>query len=360
MPRRAAVHRLPMSGPSDTSAIEALFAAGALAPRDIVAILGKTEGNGCVNDFTRGYAVQCLRAALSRHVLPGEIDRIPMVMSGGTEGGLSPHWIVLSATEGPGSAIGPALALASDVTRPLCPSEIGRGAQVALVRDAVRTAMARAGIAGPGDVHFVQIKCPLLTSERIAQVAGDVATSDTLKSMGLSRAAAALGVAEALGETGPVPEAAIGTDLSLWSSRASASAGIEVMSCEIVVLGLSAEWSGDLAIAHAVMRDAIDAPALAAILPGAAPAAGAGPGTGGLVAVLAKAEASSGGAIRGSRHTMRDDSDISATRHARGFVGGVLAGLTGLTELFVSGGAEHQGPDGGGPVAIIYRKDIDP
>ena len=63
------------------------------------------------------------------------------------------------------------------------------------------------------------------------------------------------------------------------------------------------------------------------------------------------------GTIRASRHTMLDDSDISSTRHARGFVGGVLAGLTGLTELFVSGGAEHQGPDGGGPVSIIYRKD---
>ncbi|MGU3662443.1 ring-opening amidohydrolase, partial [Methylobacterium fujisawaense] len=27
----------------------------------------------------------------------------------------------------------------------------------------------------------------------------------------------------------------------------------------------------------------------------------------------------------------------------------------GRTDLFVSGGAEHQGPDGGGPVAVIAR-----
>ena len=38
---------------------------------------------------------------------------------------------------------------------------------------------------------------------------------------------------------------------------------------------------------------------------------------------------------------------------AAGFVGGVLAGLLGRTDLFVSGGAEHQGPNGGGPVALI-------
>ena len=53
---------------------------------------------------------------------------------------------------------------------------------------------------------------------------------------------------------------------------------------------------------------------------------------------------------------MLTDSDLSSTRHARAFAGGALAGLTGLTELFVSGGAEHQGPDGGGPVAIIATR----
>ena len=53
---------------------------------------------------------------------------------------------------------------------------------------------------------------------------------------------------------------------------------------------------------------------------------------------------------------MLDDSDISATRHARAFVCGALAGLIGHAEIYVSGGAEHQGPDGGGPVALIVRR----
>lgn len=357
MPRKAHVHRLPMSGPSDVSGIEALVTSGALGPDTIVAILGKTEGNGCVNDFTRGYAVQSLRAALSRHLPPDRIDAIPMVMSGGTEGGLSPHWIVLAVDETGDPTDTPSLAIASAITRALGPSEIGRVAQVTLVRDAVLAAMASAGITRPEDVHFVQIKCPLLTSERIADVGGDVATRDTLKSMGLSRGASALGVAQALGEVGDVTDPMIGSDWSLWSSRASASSGIELMSCEIVVMGQSAEWSGDLAIDHAVMRDAIDAPSVAGILHAIAPGIPIQSHADRLVAVLAKAEASTCGTIRGSRHTMLDDSDISSTRHARGFVGGVLAGLTGLTELFVSGGAEHTGPDGGGPVCMIYRKE---
>ena len=50
---------------------------------------------------------------------------------------------------------------------------------------------------------------------------------------------------------------------------------------------------------------------------------------------------------------MVDDSDIDATRHARAVVGGVVAAAVGMTDLFISGGAEHRGPDDGGPVAVI-------
>jgi len=78
-----------------------------------------------------------------------------------------------------------------------------------------------------------------------------------------------------------------------------------------------------------------------------------------LTAVLAKAEASHDGKLRGHRHTMLDDSDISSTRHARAFVCGALAGLVGHAEIYVSGGAEHQGPDGGGPVALIVDRNVD-
>ncbi len=127
---------------------------------------------------------------------------------------------------------------------------------------------------------------------------------------------------------------------------------------EIVVLGNSSAWDSEDAISHRVMRDGIDLPAVVAALRdlGLAvdgqldPAAAAQ-----VTAVLAKAEPSRSGGIRGARHIMWDDSDIHATRHARALVGGVLAGVIGRTELFVSGGAEHQGPDGGGPVAVIAR-----
>ena len=74
-----------------------------------------------------------------------------------------------------------------------------------------------------------------------------------------------------------------------------------------------------------------------------------------IIHVLAKADPSPDGMLRGWRHIMLDDTDISATRHARAAVGGVIAGITGCPAAFVSGGAEHQGAPGGGPVAVILR-----
>ena len=152
----------------------------------------------------------------------------------------------------------------------------------------------------------------------------------------------------------------IGANWELWSGRTSSSAGIELLGHEIVVLGMSPAWSGPLAIDHAVMADAIDVePVRAALARLGLLASGqlAETDRERLVAMLAKAEASHDGRLRGHRHAMLDDSDIAGTRHARAFVCGALAGLVGHAEIYVSGGAEHQGPDGGGPVALIVHRD---
>src|SRR5271169_848284 len=131
------------------------------------------------------------------------------------------------------------------------------------------------------------------------------------------------------------------------------------MHSEIIVLGNAAGWAGDQVIAHDVMADAIDLPALGRVLRALGLAENGQLDTGAaarVTAVLAKAEAGCSGSIRGARHIMNDDSDIHSSRHARALVGGVLSGMIGRTDLFVSGGAEHQGPDGGGPIALIARR----
>src|SRR6185295_572774 len=196
----AKVHRISAAAPNDVSGIESAIASGRIDPKGIVAILGKTEGNGNVNDFTRGYATLALTLMLEKHLGTKARD-VCLVMSGGTEGAMAPHWTVFERAEE--TSTGPGLAIGRAHTAALQPEEIGRRTQVALVGQGVRAAMADARITDPADVHFVQIKCPLLTAQRIAEAEArgqSVATRDTLKSMGLSRAASSLGVAVALGE----------------------------------------------------------------------------------------------------------------------------------------------------------------
>ena len=363
MSHEARIHRISAAAPDDISGIDKAIAAGRLDPAGIVGIFGKTEGNGCVNDFTRGYATQTLGILLRRYLPDDEARAVCLVMSGGTEGGMAPHWTVFERIEVE-DARGPALAIGRAHTADLPPEGLGRLAQVHAVAEGVARALVDAGIEDLADVHFVQVKCPLLTASRTAEAQGrgeTVATTDTLKSMGMSRAASALGVGAALGEIDlqMLSDSDIVTRRDLWSGRASCSAGIELGGHEIIVLGMSPRWGGPLAIDHAVMRDAIDIePVRAALARLGLPTVGQleAAQQQRVIAVLAKAEASTDGRLRGFRHTMLDDSDIASTRHARAFVCGALAGLIGHAELYISGGAEHQGPDGGGPVAVIAAR----
>jgi cyanuric acid amidohydrolase len=366
--RRAFVHRISANAPDDVSGLEDRMRDGAIDANAIVAVFGKTEGNGLVNDFSRGFATRALQDVLRAHREDADAEEPCIVMSGGTEGALAPHFLVFEARDSDEPDAPGALAIGRARTPSLPHEHLGRLAQVDAVATGVRAAIDDAGIEAADEVHFVQIKCPLLTADRVAAADArglPTATRDTLKSMSLSRAASALGVAVALREvdrTG-LTESAIGRDLSLFSSRASTSAGVELADHEIVVLGTAPDWSGPLRVGHCVMRDNIDVEPVRAVLAGLGlPAPGQLSETqrARVVALLAKAEAGSDGALRGYRHTMLNDSDISSTRHARAFVAGALASLIGHAEIFVSGGAEHQGPDGGGPVAVIAEQAFSP
>jgi cyanuric acid amidohydrolase len=357
------VIRIPCRGPGDTSGLTQLLDSGRVAAADIVAIIGKTEGNGCVNDYTREYATTMLATCLGRAL---ELDvaevehRVAFVMSGGTEGVLSPHFTVFArrpAEEGTATG-GSRMTIGVAFTRDFLPEEIGRSAQIDETARAVQRAMDDAGIATQKDVHFVQIKCPLLTPGKIADARARghaPVTVDTYESMAYSRGASALGVALATGEIDRAvsSDAAVLQDWALSSSVASCSAGIELEHNVVVVMGMSSKAIGDYVIAHDVMADAIDAGSVHRTLD-----------TLGIrsrdelqrvVNVFAKAEASPDGLVRGMRHTMLGDSDIHSTRHARAVTGAVVASVVGHGMVYVSGGAEHQGPAGGGPVAVIAR-----
>lgn len=364
---RINVFRIEMSAPDDVRELKRLIDEKEVRAEDIIAVLGKTEGNGCVNDFTRALSTVSFRSLISRETGWLEEDvskRVAFVMSGGTEGVMTPHATIFCKAADRGlKKEGKHLAVASGFTREFLPEEQGTMAVVEDVRRVVLELMEEAGIKNAEDVHFVQIKCPLLTSERIidAESRGKkVVTHDTYESMGYNRGASALGVALALGEipNGSVTDEKICKDWSLYSSVASTSAGIELLNCEIILMGNSEESESDFRIGHSVMKDAIDYKAVSESLQNAGMEINIVPTEEqckDIVNVFAKAEASSDSYVRGRRNTMHTDSDINHTRHARAVVNGVIAAIVGDPMVYVSGGGEHQGPDGGGPIAAIIK-----
>ncbi|TYL97869.1 ring-opening amidohydrolase [Bradyrhizobium rifense] len=367
--RTARVFRLSMAHPGDLSELDGLIVSGTIKAADVAAIIGKTEGNGGVNDFTRGYFTQTLMALLSKHLgrPAAELVReVPCVLSGGTEGVMSPHYSVFCVSEGEAAKRYPsALAIGTAFSAPVPAEDVGRSAHVESVAATVRAAILGAGIERAEDVHFVQVKCPCVTVARAAAAiaAGKTPlTSDPNKSMAFARAAGAFGVALGLSEIKPddFTDASLLADFAIQSPRASISSGVEVESNEVVVLGNSPNWAGDLRIAHRPMSDALDIGGVVDVLAdlgfAASPQVSAADATR-ISSVLVKCEPDRRGRIRGHRHTMLDDTDINAQRHIRGAVAGLVAGVIGDGRIFVSGGAEHQGPDGGGLIAVIASQE---
>lgn len=333
------------NAPDDLSGLDTLVQTQQLNPANIVAVMGKTEGNGCVNDFTRGFAIQTLKSYLQAKV---EANQIIYVMSGGTEGVISPHLTVFTRQPDTSAELHWGLALGISRTRDFLPSEIGTLTMVEVVATAVEEAIADANLA-LSDVHFVQIKCPLLTSRRQAGVV--TITPDSYKSMSYSRGAAALGVAVAMQEVAreKLQLTDICCNYGLYSAVASTSAGVELQNCEIIVLGNSPTSSSPYVIGHSVMQHALDAAAVQRAIQQT------GQPLSQVVNIFAKAEADPAGMILNCRHTMLDDSDINHTRMARAVVGAVIAAVAQNPRVYVSGGSEHQGPSGGGPIAVIAR-----
>ncbi len=364
MPEPVEVRKVALESVTDASGLQRLLDDGVIDADRVVAIIGKTEGNGGVNDYTRILADRAFRDVLvARGTRSAEaVAELPVVWSGGTDGVLSPHATIF-ATVDRASAVRtdePRLSVGYAMSEVIRPEEIGRPAMVEKVADGVRQAMKTAGISDAADVEYVQTKTPLLTLDTIndARRRGqDVVTEETLKSMDISNSTTALGIAVALGEIEMPTAEQIHHDLSLYSSVASCSSGVELDRAQIVVLGNVRGIGGRYRIGHSVMTDALDSDAVWAAIRNAGLDLPERPHPddlrGRVVNVFCKCEADPSGRVRGRRNIMLDDSDVHWHRQVKACVGGVVAAVTGDPAVFVSVAAVHQGPSGGGPVIAI-------
>jgi ring-opening amidohydrolase-like protein len=355
------VAKVELKTVQDASGLEACIARGQFVADEVIAVIGKTEGNGGVNDFTRILADQAFRRALQKHGRrsEAEIAAIPMVWSGGCDGVITPHATVFARNAKRGPASKPRLAIGTAMSAELLPEDIGRPAMVEKVAAAVKAAMRDAGIDDPSDVHYVQTKTPLLTIESVreAQSRGHDVACEVHDSMGVSNGTAALGIALALGEIKLPRAEQICRDLDLYSSVASCSSGVELTHAQVVLIGNKAGAGGRYRIGHALMRDALDIDGVYDAIRKAGLDLPTRPRAedleGRLVNCFIKCEADRRGTLRGRRQIMLDDSDVHHHRHAKAAVGGVAAAAIGDPAVFVSVDAMHQGPQGGGPVIAI-------
>ena len=364
MSRPIEVRKVAIESVTDAAGLASLIDEGVFAADDVLAVIGKTEGNGGVNDYTRILADRAFREVLlakgSRSA--EQVKEVPLVWSGGTDGVLSPHATIFAyAPEGryqPSDE--PRVTVGVAMSQPILPEDVGRPAMVEKVAAGVREAMAVAGIEDPADVHYVQTKTPLLTMDTIADARSrghSVWTEDTLKSMDVSNSTTGLGIAVALGEIEPPTAEQIHRDLSLYSSVASCSSGVELDRAQIVVVGNARGVGGRYQVGHSVMKDALDADGVWAAIRDAGLKLPDRPHpddlAGRLVNIFCKCEADPTGRVRERRNIMLDDSDVHWHRQIKATVGGVVASVTGDPAVFVSVAAVHQGPSGGGPAIAI-------
>ena len=128
------VRKVLLQKVTDASGLEELIEKGVFRADDVVGVVGKTEGNGGVNDYTRLLADRAFREVL---VAKGtrswdEVRQIPLAWSGGTDGVLSPHATIFAkipANEAPVTDE-PRLSVGVAMSEQILPEEIGHIAMI--------------------------------------------------------------------------------------------------------------------------------------------------------------------------------------------------------------------------------------
>ncbi len=329
--------RLPMRAPDDLAVFETMLEDGSLPAENVVALWCKTRGNGLLNDFTKPWVDLLLRTALARRLgcdVEEVARRVPILVSGGSEGAVSPHLVIWRRGRGAAHGLVGAVRGAE-----IPPARQGGAAQAEATAAMVRDALAGLGV-GPEAVGLVLVRAPSPAGAEPAV-----------------RAAAAQGVALALDE---IPALAL-DDPECFARRAFVVARHDGPWQQVMVLANGPGGDPRFAIAHGTLADPLDAPGAAAVLArlglAAAPQLACPPR---VIAAIGKGDAPRGHLLRGLPHAMRQDDDVAMHRHARAAYGAMLGAVIGHGAVLVSGGAEAQGPPDGGFVSIIARTEEAP
>src|SRR5690625_2392805 len=100
MPDAIEIRKVPIKNVTDASGLADLIDDGIVEADRVIAVIGKTEGNGGVNDYTRILADRAFREVIVEKGTRSadEVAQIPIVWSGGTDGIISPHATIFATT----------------------------------------------------------------------------------------------------------------------------------------------------------------------------------------------------------------------------------------------------------------------
>ena len=365
--RESEVYCVTMTGPDDVSGVAALLDDGRVEAENIIAILAQTEGD----PYNRGFATLAMQVLLGERLSCSHaevFERIPMMMIGGVAGIMCPHInLFVSKPAGGAAPGGRRMVLGVADTRVLVPEEFGTLVQVDLVAEAVKAAIADAGITDTADIECIEIKCPAMTPARIADAEArgkSVVNTNPVAASSMAKAAAALGVGVATGEIErqDIGEDTINKDKALFTTLGSVSAGGEQVATRVLVIGNADGAPGRFIAAHGMMDDQLDVGGARRAFTAAGLALEDGvvaeAERGRIAAVFVNAGADAVSSVRGRRHPLHSDFLAPyAGYQAKAVCHAVVASITGDTLLLASAGSEHQGPPGANLVCVIAEAD---
>ena len=344
------VVRFEMSAPDDSRHLREILHSKSAHEAERIAIVGKTEGTATINDFGRALATRAIHDAL---VDAGVQVEPHIILSMGSEGIISPGGYLFIDVPSRNTAF-PGLALGLASSPPLKPAVMMTDGHIEAAREATQRAIGDAGLS-EADVALVLSKNPLLTRDAAVDLAPEQKAFANLS--WASRGIAALGIGIALGEVDPreARPSIVGRRQDIFSRRAMVFSGTETSRIEILVLGNRA--GAPPAIRSGQVQDIIDIDGLAKIVTegGGLDAVRALCNADRIVASFLKGNVAPDGKVRGRRTTVYS-SEVDPDKHMRAVASGVLGALLGDTRFFVSGGAEHQAPPGGGIFAVIQKQ----
>lgn len=325
--------------PDDVAALTRFLAGVDAGAVERLVVFGKTEGDATLADTSRQRALAATDAAIRDTGGEALLARSWRLFSTGCEGIATPVCAAIAHVQGGEPHHGPAgLVVGAARSGPIADDLRCGPVHIGMATATIREAMISAGLTEE-HVKLILLKSPIRMNPE-----GPLGRH--ARSTGAARGAAALGAAVALGEwalAGADPVASV----QAHASRTMAFSGTETDATEAIVFGMRPGGDTDFAMSNAVLSDLMDFEALKRITPpdGFAPAL-----------IFFKAGIPADGRLRGRRTTVLT-SDLPADKQLRAAASGLIGAAFGTADAFVSGGAEHQGPDGSCLCTVLWRRD---